>query len=389
MYDYAGAFSIIGKRRRRPSGGGGGAIAAGTEVFFGRISASSTLGNITIVNRLPATTFGSPPASGWTGAKLVAIGPVDQMFIGHQAAAGDVFDFGEAPTQVLFGGSGSITGSSDKYTESDLIPFVWDGTRNILVSLSHNAPVTYTNSSGIANVAGYFRAGAQEPALQNKSGYSTASGFIYTLQSLRLFGNNNPATTKEAARKIVCDGNSLTFGTGGTPVNLSAYPFQMTGLLRYGANTVNLGVPSATTAQRAAANDTLAQFSPGAVAVLWEGTNTLWFGGSAATAIADYAAWCAQVRAQGYKVVAVTVLPRTQAGVPPTFEADRQTVNSSIRANWASYADALADVGADALIGQPLASDNTTYYNADKVHMNATGYGVVASIVASAVSSLS
>jgi hypothetical protein len=63
-----------------------------------------------------------------------------------------------------------------------------------------------------------------------------------------------------------------------------------------------------------------------------------------------YLQWCADWRAAGFKVVACTVLPRNNGGLYAGFEADRQTVNAQIRANWASFADALADMGLTLLL---------------------------------------
>ena len=56
-----------------------------------------------------------------------------------------------------------------------------------------------------------------------------------------------------------------------------------------------------------------------------------------------------------------------------------------IRANWATYADALADLGANANLQN---SANLTYFNADGVHLTDAGYAVVTSIIDAAIASI-
>lgn len=126
---------------------------------------------------------------------------------------------------------------------------------------------------------------------------------------------------------------------------------------------------------------------PNNIVVAWEITNDLFFGASAATAYSNIVTYCQGRQAEGFEVVVLSVLPRSGVGVPSTFEADRQTVNTNMRANWASFADALADVGADDTIGVAGADLDTTLY-VDGVHMTDAGYGIVAGIVKDAIQTL-
>jgi len=105
----------------------------------------------------------------------------------------------------------------------------------------------------------------------------------------------------------------------------------------------------------------------------WEGTNDLYYGASATTAYNNLVTYYTARRAAGFKVIVTTLLPRSNAGTPGSFEADRQTVNTNLRNNWASFGDALADVGADANMGDAGDELDLTYYDADKVHPNQTG----------------
>jgi lysophospholipase L1-like esterase len=74
-------------------------------------------------------------------------------------------------------------------------------------------------------------------------------------------------------------------------------------------------------------------------------------------------------------VVVCTMLPRTGT------DAERAAYNTAIRANWATYADALADPAADARIGDNGDNADLTYYDADAVHLNDAGYAIAAAII--------
>jgi lysophospholipase L1-like esterase len=59
-------------------------------------------------------------------------------------------------------------------------------------------------------------------------------------------------------------------------------------------------------------------------------------------------------------------------------------LNTLIKSDATLY-DSLIDLGADSRLQD---ATNVTYYNADKVHLTDTGYGVVAALVAAQVSAL-
>jgi lysophospholipase L1-like esterase len=185
---------------------------------------------------------------------------------------------------------------------------------------------------------------------------------------------------------VLFDGNSLTRDYGIS--DNSTYPAQTMALLGLAPSSyVNLGVPAFTTpgmSARALIDSRFAIDHQFLIDVAWEGRNDIVLNGaSAATAYVNLVAYCQARRAAGLRVVIVTLLPST-SGVPGTYEADRQTVNGLLRANWPSFADALADPGGDATIGQPLSPNNLTYY-VDGIHMTVAGYGIVASYVAPAI----
>jgi lysophospholipase L1-like esterase len=88
------------------------------------------------------------------------------------------------------------------------------------------------------------------------------------------------------------------------------------------------------------------------------------------------------------------MLPRTG------FETQRASLNALLRADFnvatsdpnvwlpapgITYADVLIDVGNDANIGQAGQNTSLTYYDADQLHLNNTGYGVVAGYAVTAI----
>jgi lysophospholipase L1-like esterase len=119
-----------------------------------------------------------------------------------------------------------------------------------------------------------------------------------------------------------------------------------------------------------------------AYAFCWGGTNDLYFGATGAELIALAQTWLTARKSAGWKVVSFTMTPRSNGPTPATFEEHRQTFNTWLRANWATYAHAIVDLGADARIGDDGDETDLTYYNADRVHMSDAGYAVVAELVA-------
>lgn len=189
-------------------------------------------------------------------------------------------------------------------------------------------------------------------------------------------------------RQIVFIGNSLTYNITLDPTN--HYPTQCMALLGQTNNWTwrNWGLAGrqTSTMQTTTLDALYRKWVDYNVLVVWEITNELNAGIAAATALSNYTTYCTNRRAVGWKVIAVTVLPRTSAS--GTFEADRQTVNTSIRAGWTSYADALADVAADSRIGDAGDQNDLTYYLADAIHLTTAGAAVVAGIVTTAITGL-
>jgi hypothetical protein len=193
--------------------------------------------------------------------------------------------------------------------------------------------------------------------------------------------------------QLICDGNSMTIGHPYEEVGsldpTAPYPTQLQVLLGASWLVRNDGVDAQDIDSMAA--DAATQIDPlydggliHNVVACWEGTNEIYYsddGAVAATKIADY---CAARQAAGFKVIVLTVLPRSNAGTPGDFETQRGICNAAIRADWATYADALADVAADSRIGDAGDETNATYYG-DLVHLTKAGYAIIADIVETAL----
>lgn len=181
---------------------------------------------------------------------------------------------------------------------------------------------------------------------------------------------------------LVADGNSLTLGLGQTP-----YPAQLATSLDASWQVVNDGVGSQTTPGMISTAplrvDNL--YNSGRtknMVVAWEGTNDITGKVGATAAYNNLKNYSLSRKAYGWKVLIMTILPRSDDyALAAGFESIRQTVNVSIRANWATFADGLVDIGDDPTIGQAGQETNTTYYVGDKVHLNTAGYTIVANAV--------
>lgn len=188
------------------------------------------------------------------------------------------------------------------------------------------------------------------------------------------------------AYQVICDGNSLTVGFPLTALN--AYPTIMSAALGQVWKVTNLGVSGQTTADMIADAATQvdvlysSSFAKNVV-VCWEGTNSIWFGANATTTYNDIVSYCTGRRAAGFKVVVCNILPRTP--FDGTQEGYRTTVNSNIASNWATFADARVDVAGDSRLSNAA---NTTYYQADGIHLTDAGYAVAAELIGAAVLTL-
>jgi lysophospholipase L1-like esterase len=189
---------------------------------------------------------------------------------------------------------------------------------------------------------------------------------------------------------VVFEGDSLTWGQGASPGH--RYPSLVRRHLpdqsRYGVPAV----PGDTWLDLDARAETLdSTYGDGRgthVLVVWAGSNDLNEGRSVGDTYQDMVAYCLARRLTGWRVLVLTVLPRSQSDVPTGYERDREALNSLIRKNWPSFADGLVDIASDPRLGVPGDEKDRTYYLADRIHLTDRGYGLVARHVLTGLSGL-
>lgn len=179
---------------------------------------------------------------------------------------------------------------------------------------------------------------------------------------------------------LTCIGDSITAGTGGTP-----WPNQLSTLYTLQIN--NCGLPGTTAAQGALTAPNFgalyfAPLSPTNIATVLYGANDS--GTTALLDIQNLAQTCLTLKRQGYKVIILTVLNQGASVAYPFGD----TLNALIRANWRSFADEIADVAGDPVLGAAGAAGNATYFNTDHIHPTTAGYAVMASYVSAAINRL-
>lgn len=183
---------------------------------------------------------------------------------------------------------------------------------------------------------------------------------------------------------IVFEGDSITAGSVGITVQ-QAYPYVcMNGKLNPFLNNAVGGSIYADLTSRAAALD--ARYDPnraGNYLCVMCGFNDM--SGShnisGTTTEANLRTYCLARKAAGWKVVVATLTASSES------PGERDTFNSLVRANWTGYADALADVAADSVMGCTGCQNNGTYYQ-DGVHPTAAGEALVAPYFTAALRSL-
>lgn len=152
-----------------------------------------------------------------------------------------------------------------------------------------------------------------------------------------------------------------------------AIPGQGLSVSTYGANPNMI-------ADDPARLDSLPAGRPVAILFVQAGTNDAALGHSDSVIVSDMWSYCDGRRAAGWKVVVFTLTDRTDgavSGAQAAFDAKRAAINTAIRAGWASHADALIDLAADARLGANGASSNATYFSADRVHYTALTYSSI------------
>ena len=199
------------------------------------------------------------------------------------------------------------------------------------------------------------------------------------------------AVTGVSRRQVICDGDSLTFGTGST--SGQNYPYQLEQLLPIAGDYVcfNLGISGTTIATMisgavARVDKRICGWNTKNIVVCWGGINDLANGDDATTVYNNIVTYCQARQVAGWQVVVCT-FPASSA-LTVGQEVNRQTVNTNIRNNYTTFADALADLAANSHFDEQSDVADATYY-ADETHLKNAGYAIVAGLINTAIGTLS
>lgn len=201
---------------------------------------------------------------------------------------------------------------------------------------------------------------------------------------------------------FIVHGNSHTLGVGGSNVSTTNEGILAANGSPLATDWLCMSTSGITTpalaAEAATKVDPLYNTSIAAnkrILFFWEGTNDI-----ASTLSSDATAfynsiksYCQARRAAGWdNIIVGTILPRTGTFTnSANYETVRLSVNTMIRdalTNGETWLDAIADFASDATIGGTAASDNTTYYNTDKLHLKDAGQTIAKTYLTSAINTV-
>lgn len=197
--------------------------------------------------------------------------------------------------------------------------------------------------------------------------------------------------------QLILDGDSITFAYGGT-LNQGWAGTLVKSFPNY--NTLNFGIPAIqiSTLSTYASSRIVPRFNSGVaknIVVIWAGTNDVLGNSPAANIYAALQSYTATVKAAGFKVVWVTMLPRSDLTTP--LQAVWNAYNALIRGatlGQSDTADVIADVQSDPTMGPFSATSNNALYcdwpgtNTVNVHPTDLGNSIVAPYIINAVGSL-
>jgi hypothetical protein len=109
---------------------------------------------------------------------------ITKAYCGNVAAAGDAYDFLDAPAQILFSTAANCTVGAGGLV-SDLVTYNLDKTKKFMIALYFAAASSPPRRSSVETYGMYYKSG-DDAATQNASGYTTSgnSGKRYFVDSI-------------------------------------------------------------------------------------------------------------------------------------------------------------------------------------------------------------
>lgn len=267
------------------------------------------------------------------------------------------------------------------------------------------------NNRNIETIAGAFASGALTGGnVENGNGYSEIMAVVIFPRALTETEMASVGRQLEAVAPIQIGqtkgvfmiGDSITAGQGSIATYVSGLgmsatePDQLFGALGSpsDAGVFNCGQPSIpiTSINGTNARNRIKELMDGypeitkRVARVHAGINDLRAGSTDTTIYNAMVAYCNYLRGLGVKVITSTI--NTQV-VDATYTAQAETyrlsINSQIRANWATFADDMVDYANIPELADP---NNTTYFASDKLHQTAQAYQLKSALVAPKIAAL-
>lgn len=111
----------------------------------------------------------------------------NNVFIGHQAVAGDDYDYEVAPTRLTFGGLNSVTPAVATEVASDWVDFTLDDTVNLIVAVDTTGSAQFrrTLTAGAGKTC-YYKSVADDADMMDASGYLEVAGRMYAVVKIEV-----------------------------------------------------------------------------------------------------------------------------------------------------------------------------------------------------------
>lgn len=255
-----------------------------------------------------------------------------------------------------------------------------------------NGANSFLWDNGVKQTGVLSPGGTWVPTVAYVGGYGPAqNGGNYDLRGLACFNGAATQANIEAVFSglcghvpvnIVCVGDSMTEGRGGTP-----YPTQLQTAVN-GWGWVDTDALGGTTLLQMSARFT-ANVTPKYkadlrnVLVLWAGTNDIYFAADGPTTLSRYWAYCDMARKAGWRVVAVSIIPRAPFSAAQVTAVDYFNVGQEQR--FFEHADALVQLHRI----KGLTAVNNELWDTEGVHLDTTyGNGLVSRAICKAISAL-